>query len=201
MEENQIAQEYKKNNDNKLQNLLSKISIWHLIAFGVIGLIAYSITKNNTDPKVNYIIYGVLIAIILVLYFKPNEKKKLLPDYVVKEIAQEALNKKVREGREFAFDSKVFVTPYCHLVWENDMTTGQSGPIKWEVGFEELVHGSQYKKSGVVSIHCYDGFITGITHRPFGYTGMESRDRDLVPVGVVQGNIKTTDFGSPNSPR
>lgn len=193
--DNQIAEEYKKNNENRMQNLLSKISIVHLLIFGVILLIAYSVTKNNTDPKINYIIYGVLFVIILVLWFKPNKEKKLLPDHVVKEIAQEALNKKVREGKEFAFDSKVFVTPYCHLVYENDMASGTSGPIKWEVGFEELVNGSQYKKEGVISIHCYEGFVTGLKFLPFGYTGRESHDRDIIPVGVVQGNIKTTDFG------
>lgn len=195
--ENQIAEDYKKNSSNKVQDLLSKVTVVHLLVFGVIALIAYSVTKNNTDPKMNYIIYGILGIIILVLWFKPNKERKLLPDHVVKEIAQEALNRKVREGKEFAFDSKVFVTPYCHLVYENDMSTGTSGPIKWEVGFEELVNGSQYKKEGVVSVHCYEGFVTGIKFMPFGFSGREAHDRDIIPVGVVQGNVKTTEYGAP----
>ena len=198
--ENEIAEEYKKNNESKVKNLLSNISVVHLLVLGVIILIIISISKSNSDPKYNYVIYGVLVAVILVLYFKPSKEKKLLPDYVVKQIAQEALNKKIREGKEFSFDSKVFVTPYCTLKYENDMTTGTSGPVAWEVGFEELVEGSQYKKAGIVRVHPFEGFITGIKHLPFGYTGRESTDRvDIVPVGVVQGNIKTTDWGNPPS--
>jgi hypothetical protein len=193
--ENEIAEEYKKNKESKIKNLLANVSVVHLLIIGVIILIIVAISKNNTDPKYNYVIYGVLIAIILVLYFKPSKEKKLLPDYIAKQIAQEALNKKVKENKEFAFDSKVYVTPYCHLVYENDMTTGTSGPIKWEVGFEELKEGSQYKKQGVISIHPYEGFVTGIKMMPFGFSGRESHDRDIIPVGVVQGNIKTTDYG------
>ena len=193
--ENEIAEEYKKNNDSKIKNLLSNITIVHLLIIGVVILIIVSISKSTTDPKYNYVIFGVLIAIILVLYFKPSKERKILPDHVVKEIAQEALNRKVKENKEFAFDSKVYVTPYCHLVYENDMTNGTSGPVKWEVGFEELTEGSQYKKQGVISVHPYEGFITGIKYMPFGYTGREAHDRDIIPVGVVQGNMKTTDFG------
>jgi hypothetical protein len=196
--ENQIVEEYKKNNDNKLQNLLSNVSVVHLLMLGVVALIVYSVLKNNTDPKINYIIYGVMGIIILVLYFRPNKEKKLLPDYIVKQIAQEALNKKVREGKEFAFNSKVFVTPYCTLKYENDMTTGTSGPTSWEIGFEELIQGSQYKKAGIIRIHPFEGFVCGIKHLPFGYTGRETTDKvDIVPVGVVQGNVKTSDWGNP----
>ena len=50
-----------------------------------------------------------------------------------------------------------------------------------------MVEGTQYKKSGVVSIHCYDGFVTGIKFMPFGYTGRESHDISEVPVGIIQG--------------
>ena len=195
MEEDRIADEYKKNNEKRFQNLLTKINVFHLISVGVIVAILISMSKNSTDPKYNYIGYAVLIGTILVLYFKPPEGKKLLPDYIVKEIAQEALNRKVRIGKEFSFDSKVIVTPYCHLISENDMTTGKSGYVSWDVGFEELVSGSQYKKTGVISIHPHDGFITGIKSMTFGYDGTQSHNKDIVPVGVVMGNFKTTDFG------
>jgi hypothetical protein len=73
---------------------------------------------------------------------------------------------------------------------------GKGGYVHWDVGFEELVHGSQYKKQGVVSIHCYDGFITGLKNMPFGFSGRESHDVTEFPVGVVMGNVKTTDFGN-----
>lgn len=195
--EEQIAEEYKKNTEHRVTNLLSRVSVWHLVIFGVIGLIVYSMTKNQTDPKYNYIIYGVLIVIIAVLYFKPTKEKKLLPDYVVKQIAQEALNRKVREGKEFAFDSKVFVKPQCHLRYSDDLAEGFSGPIAWDVEFEELVHGTQYKRDGFVSLHPFDGVITAIFFTPFGFNPRESQNVKIIPVGVVQGTMKTSEFGQP----
>ena len=83
------------------------------------------------------------------------------------------------------------------MKYENDLISGTSGPTSWDVGFVEFVHGTRFKKDGVISIHPYLGIITGIDFRPLGYTGRESRDRDIIPVGVVQGNVKTTEFGKP----
>jgi hypothetical protein len=137
--EERIAEDYKKNSENRTKNLLARINIVHLLILGVIVLIIFSISKNTTDPKYNYVIYAVLIGIILVLYFKPSKEKRLLPDYIAKEIAQEALNKKVRDGIEFPYDSKVYVTPYCHLVWKDSVFDGNGGYVHWDIGFEELV--------------------------------------------------------------
>ena len=196
-----IAKEYKKSSGNRLTEFLAKISTGQVILFGIVIFILIAFNNNQgSDQKYTYAIYFILIGIIAVLYFKPAKEKRLLPDYVAKEIAQEALNLKVREGKEFSFDSKLFVTPYCHLKYENDLITGMSGPVGWDVGFIELVHGTQYKKEGVVSIHPYEGIVTGITFRPLGYTGMESRDKVIIPVAVVEGKIKTTDYGKPGSP-
>jgi hypothetical protein len=192
---NEIVEEYKKGNENRVNNLLSSVTPIHLIVFGVLVLIAYSITKNNKDTNMTYIIYAVLFGVIIVLLYKPSKEKRLLPREVVVRIVKEEAEKMRRMGVEFSFDSKIFVKPHCHLKYENDMTTGTSGPVSWEVGVDELVHGTQYKKTFVFFVHPYEGIITGVDERVFGFKGIESRDRDVVPVGVVQGNIKTTDFG------
>lgn len=194
--DNQIVEDYKKNNENRFKNLLSKVTVVHLLVIGVIALISYSIIKNSKDPKLNYIIYGIFIVIIIVLWFKPNKEKKLLPEHIVKEIAQEALNKKVREGKEFPFDSKVFVKPQCHLRYSDDLAEGFSGPVAWDIEFEELVYGTQYIRNGFVSIHCYEGFVTGIFFTPFGFSPKDSPNVKIIPVGVVQGTMKTSDFGN-----
>ncbi len=191
-----IAKTYVKNNESKLGTFLTQINTWHVIVFGIILLVLVSFSNNeNGDPKYNYVIYFILVGVISILYFKPNKERKLLPDSIVKKIAQEALDAKVREGKEFNFDSKVNVMSACHLKYENDMITGTSGPVAWEVGFIENVHGTKYEKEGVIRIHPYEGFVTGIAFYPLGYTGKESRDRDIIPVGVVQGSVKTTEFG------
>jgi hypothetical protein len=193
-----IAKEYTKQKDNKFKNFMSNISVAQVIIFGVILFIIIALNKNKTaDPKYNYVLYGILIVIILILYFKPSKDKILIPEPIAKQIAQEALNKKVKEGKEFSFDSIVKVMPACQLTYESDFMTGSSGPVSWDIGYIEYVHGSQYKKEGVISIHPYEGIVTGLREYPLGYTGRETKDVRVVPVGIVQGNMKTTDYGNP----
>jgi hypothetical protein len=190
-----LAKEYGKNKTDRFANFLSNINIAHIIIIGVIFFIIVAISGRAVNSKYLYVVIFILLGIIAVLYFKPSKEKKILPDYIVKKVAQEALNQKVREGEEFSYDSKVVVSPYCKLKYENDMHTGNSGPVAWDVGFIEFVQGSQYKKEGIISLHPYDGFVTGLEFRPLGYSGRESRDRDIIPVGIVEGKVKTTDFG------
>lgn len=195
--EDQIAKEWVNKNDNKWTNFLTRIGPGHIIVFGVIIFIIIAISKNQvTSNKYSILIYSVLVGIILVLMFKPNKEKKLLPEHVVKKIAQEALESKRREGVEIPQDSKVYVQPACHLKWNNDMQTGEYFPTAWEIGFIEKVHGSNYNRDGVISIHPFEGIVTGISWRPLGYTGLESRDKDIVPVFSV-GNKPRPDDSNP----
>jgi hypothetical protein len=192
-----IAKEYTQKKESKVKHLLSNVSTTQVIIFGGLAFVAIMLSNNkNADPRLNYVIYAVFIIIILVLLFKPSKEKVLLPEHIVKRIAQEALDRKVRDGKEFGFDSKVEVSPYCHLQWENDMMTGNIRPIAWDIGYIEHVNNSQYKKEGVIRIHPFEGTIIGLSEYPLGYSGRETHDKDIVPVGVVQGNVKTTDFGN-----
>lgn len=194
------AKEYAQKKESKFKNFISNISVGQVIIFGIVVFLIISFSKNKqANPAYNYVLYGILITIILILYFKPSKEKVLLPEHIVKQIAREIVKRKVMEGHEFSFDSRVEISAACHLKYENDMVTGTSGPVAWEVGFIEHVHNSNYKKEGVIRIHPYEGICTGISFYPLGYTGRESRDRDIVPVGVVPGSIKTTDFGQPGT--
>lgn len=195
----ELVREYRSQGENVAKNFFSNLGMGHVIIIGICLLILVAVFSNEEiNPRYNYVIMAVLVGFILVLFFKSPKEKRLLSRKVVIKIAQEEVNKMVRDGKEFSYDSKVIVGPACHLKYENDMMTGTSGPIAWDVGFMELVKGSQYKKEGVISLHPFEGIITGFDWRPLGYTGRESRDRDIVPVGIVEGSMKTTDFGKEN---
>ena len=191
-----IVKEYKKTSNTRFGDFLSNLGVGHILLIGLLLFFLVSMSDNpEVDPRQHYIIYFILGAIIVYLIYKPTAEKKILPEYVAKKIAQEALNEKVREGKQFSYASKVLVTGVCRLKYENDLISGTSGPVSWDIGFAESVRGSKYKKEGVISVHPYTGIVTGIEFRPLGYSGRESRDRDIVPVGVVEGKVKTTEFG------
>lgn len=192
-----IAENWKKENSRSVSSIFSQITTAKVVIIAVGLLILLAMSKGNSDPRYTYVIYGALIVIILVLYFKPMKEKKLLPEYIIKRIAKEELEKKRREGVEIAHDSRISPTLQCHLRYENDFITGSSGPVGWDVGFVELVHGTKYKKEGVISLHPYEGIVTGFKLMPLGYSGRESHDKDIIPVGVMQGTMKTTDYGPP----
>jgi len=192
-------EKYKSSKNTKVKDFFSNLGMGHVIIIGIclVGIIA--ITSNeNADPRYNYVAYAILIGVILVMFFKPNPEKTLLPKHIVIEAAQEEVNRMVRIGREFSYDSKVIAGPACRLNQENEGLSGSSGPISWDVGITEFVRGSQYKKEGVISIHPFKGIVMGFEWRLLGYTGRESRDRDIIPVGIVQGNMQPTDFGKDN---
>ena len=133
---------------------------------------------------------------ILVMYFKTDGTKKLLPRHIIIQIAQQELDLMIRVG-QFPFDSKVYVSPSCQTKYENDLITDSSGPVSYAVGFYELVHGSQFKRDFVMFLNPYDGNVTGINEMRLGYDGTQTRDVMKIPVGVIQGSFKTNEFGKP----
>jgi len=189
------VKEFRGKEENKISNFFSNIGIVHIVIVVVIVIILIKMGEGNTNPKYHYVIYFMLGAVILYLIYKPSkEKQEIIPRWLAEKKAQEELDRMVREGKCFTFDSKVYVVAAGRTNYENDLMTGTSGPVSWHIGFIELVHGSQYKKEGVISIHPYNGRVTGLEFRPLGYSGRESKDRDIIPVNVVQGSMKTTDF-------
>jgi len=184
--------------DTGIRNFMSNIKIAHIILFGFILLVIILIGNNKTiDPKYNWLMYGVLIAIIIYLYFKPNpDNRKLITREEAAEIAQEELNKMVRRGDNFSPDSKVYVTDSCSLCSFDNLAQGKSDYSHWEVGFVEKVKGSNFDKDGVIKIHAYDGIVTGVKKAPLGYDGTQSIDRvKTIPVAVFQGSIDSTEVG------
>jgi len=187
--------------EDRTAKFLSKVSVVHLVIIGILFLGLVVVSRSKTDPIYNYIIFGILVAIIALLYFKPSKGKNIIPEWLAKKKALAALERKRREGSEIAFDSKVLVMPQCQLTWKDDMITGDSVPTGWDIGFKELIHGSKYSKEGVITLNPYTGEVTGICWMPFGYSGTEKATRvKIVPVGVlgtVQGGVNPKDFKNP----
>ena len=192
-----IVKEYQSKNRNIFKNFLDNIKPGHLFIFAIIVIILIKITSNpNIDIRYHYVIYAFLIGVIILIASKSSNKKVLLDKSIVMKIAQEELNRMVNEGSEFAYDSKVYLSGKCNLLFTDNMATGYADYTSWDVGFVEQVQGSQYKKDGVIRIHPYTGIILGIIDMPLGYTGKEKRDKEIIPVGIVMGTQKTTDIAS-----
>ncbi|GAH03481.1 unnamed protein product, partial [marine sediment metagenome] len=109
---------------------------------------------------------------------------KLIPEHIIKQIASEALEKKRLKGEEMPFDAKIRVSLIAESIYETDIYTGTSGIIKREVGFELIRKG--YKQTGVIGVHPYNGTILGIRWEKLGYTGKETKDKIIIPVGLVE---------------
>jgi hypothetical protein len=189
----EIAQDFQKK--ERGINFLAKLTPSQIIIFGVLVIVVLAINKSKSiDPRYNYVIYGILVVIILVLWFKPPTDLKLIPEYKIKQIAQYELDRKVRAGIEFPFDSKVHVAGPCVLKRQDDMIQ-DSTPVGWDVGVIERVHGSSYLKEYIIQVHHFTGAVQGLKFLPFGFSGTESIDKTkVIAVGLIQGNIKTPDF-------
>jgi len=196
-----IARDYQRKNNDGVRNLLANTSVVHLlIFFGAIALIFYISSQKDADPKWNWLMYGFLVVIILVLYFKQGPTKRLLPRGEVVKIANAELQQMVREGKEIAYDSRVYITKISDLKSKDDLAGGWSGYTHYEVGFVEMVHGSQFKKDGIIKIHAYDGTILGIHDAPLGFSGNESASTvRTIPVAVFQGSIGSDDVAKDGS--
>lgn len=195
---NPIVEDYKKRNNSLFKNFISNLSTGKIIVLVVVVLLVIMLSKS-ADRRFTFVIYGGLVIIILYLLFKPSGEKILLNLETAKAVAQDYLERLRVQGREIAHDSKIEVMPVGQTCYTNDLVTGQSGPTAIDIGFTEYVNGTSFKKDGVLSIHPYDGTITGMSWMPLGYTGREKTTvTKIVPVGVmnIQGGTNTSDFKS-----
>lgn len=192
---NPIVKEYRSKNKNFLKSFMSNIGLGHILLFGIIGIILIKVISSpNVDPRYNYIIYGTLIGIIIIISSKSNKERIRIDRQTATRIALEEANYMKNQGKEFAYDSKIYSSGRCKCRFTDNMATGYADYTSWDIGIVEHVHGSQYKKDYVISIHPYEGIILGIVEMPLGYTGKEKKDKEIIPVGVVMGTQKTTDI-------
>lgn len=180
--ENLMSWEKKKN--SKWAKVSKQIKPFHVIGiFLLIFLGQYWVSTGKIQG--NYF-WGITIAfcmLFLFLMYRETNEPKLIPEHIIKQIAYDALEKKRARGIEIPFDAKVKVTLAGEGIYEQDMVSRTSGTIRRDVGFEIIRKG--YKKKGVIGIHPYNGIILGIRWEALGYTGKETKDRVIIPVGVL----------------
>ncbi|MEK6878153.1 MAG: hypothetical protein AABY22_01020 [Nanoarchaeota archaeon] len=190
-----LVEEYRKKHNSIFNNFINNLSYGGIIIISIIILVLIMLSKNS--KRFSSIMIAMLLIIILYLAFKPSKIKILLDLETAGAQAQEYLERMRVDGRKIDFDSKIEVMPVGQDCYKMDTITGESAVISIDIGFCEYVHGSQYKKEGVVSVHPYDGTITGMSYMPLGYTGRERTTvTKIVPVGVmnIQGGTNTSDF-------
>lgn len=177
--------EWEKKKHSKWSAFSKKIKPIHVLGILIIlSLGNYWVTTGKIDTN---LFWGIIIAIgffALFLLYKEDTEQKLIPEHIIKQIAQEALERKRTLGIEIPFDCKVRVTLVGEGIWEQDLISGTSGMIRRDVGFEVIRKG--YVKKGVMGVQPYNGTILGLRWEIFGYTGKESKDRIIVPVEVIK---------------
>jgi len=177
--------DWEKSKNSRWSRVSKQIKPVHVI--GILLIIFIGNYFVSTGKIANNLFWGIVIAfsvLFIFLMFRETNEPKLIPEHIIKQIAQEALDKKRLLGIEIPFDSRVRVTLVGEGIWEQDMISGTSGMIKRDVGFE--VRRKGYIKKGVIGIHPYNGIILGIRLEKFGYTGKESKDRIIIPVSVLE---------------
>ena len=183
--------EWERQKNSRWNKVSKQIKPFHVLGVLVIFAIGNSLV---TSGKINNTFFwGVAVAfgiLFLFLMFRETAEQKLIPEHIIKQIAQNALENKRRQGIEVPFDAKVKVNLVGESIWEQDFISRTSGVIKREVGFEVIRKG--YKKKGVIGIHPYNGTILGLRWEQFGYSGKETKDRTIIPAGVVS---------NPNNPQ
>lgn len=176
--------EWEENKNSRWNRVSKQIRAGHVI--GVILLLAlgnYWVTSGKIDSGVFWGMVLAFVVVIIFLTFRANPEPQLIPEHVIKQIAQEALEKKKRIGIEIPFDAKVRVTLVGEGIYEQDFVSRTSGLIRRDVGFEITRKG--YVKKGVMGVHPYSGIILGIRWEKLGYTGKESKDRTIIPAGII----------------
>jgi hypothetical protein len=183
--EEQDYNEWKNKSDSKFSGLSGKFKPVHLI--GIVGAFFvfyyfYTIGKIN-----NYTMLGGVVlvgGIILLMAFKPNGEKKLLPEHVIKRIVLEAVLRKKLAGIEVPHDAKIETALEVKSVRESDFTNNSTGIVSRQVGLKIIQKG--YIKKYIVFVEPYNGTILDFREAKLGFIhDYFSKDKKVYPVSVV----------------
>lgn len=176
---------WEKKQNSRWTKISQQVKAVHVLL--IVGLIFFAVWMYNTQKLSREAILAIVVPfgiLILFLMYRETSTPKLIPEHIIKQIAQDALERKRTIGIEIPFDCKVRVTLVGEGIYETDMYTGTSGIIKREVGFEVIKHG--LRKTGVLGIQPFNGTILGIRFERMGYDGKGTPNRILIPVGFVE---------------
>lgn len=180
--------EWKRKEDGPLKRFSKKINVGQFIAGILFICFGYYLVSTGKLPNGTFWMFAAAIVFIVIfILIKDGKDKKLIPEQVIKEIAQRALERKRREGIEIPSDYQVKVLPQCKLIYSTNYNfDGISKPINWDVGFQISKGG--FKKIGVIRINPFDGTNLGIRFESLGYSGKESESFVVIEAEVKKGN-------------
>jgi len=188
LDERRDYKDWERKNSSGWSKLSKQIKPIHVVLLPLLILAAnFAYSSGKISKTMAIVIVIPFIVLIMFLIYRESSTPKLIPEHIIKQIAQDALERKRIRGIEIPFDSRVRVTLVGEGVYETDMYTGTSGIIRRDVGFEVIKKG--LRKTGVIGVHPYNGTILGIRWERMGYTGKESKDRILLPVGFIERKI------------
>jgi hypothetical protein len=185
-EEKKEYDKWKSDKTSWSRKVASSINAWHLIGFFllVVGG-SWAMTSGKIKPSFFYVSLVLAIVVIIFMAYKGPAGKRLIPEHIIKQIVQEALENKRRIGIEIPFDAEVRVMLQGEPKWEQDLTNDTSGMTRRNVGFEVSKKG--YRKKGICGVSPFSGEIMGFEFLSTGYTGRESRETvKIVPVGTFE---------------
>lgn len=176
--------EENKKRESTLNRVSRKIKPWHIILIIAIFILGNYLNKTGQVKSQWFWGFVILISVVTVfLLYRESGERRLIPEHIIKEICQRALERKRQQGIEIPFDCKIHVLLQTGAIYETDLNTSEHGVIKREVGFEIVKKG--YRRTGVISVQPYTGDILDIRWEKLGYSGKESKDRTIVPVALA----------------
>lgn len=176
---------WEKKQNSSWNKISKKVQPVHLLGvFFVVFLGNYWVSTGTISTQLFLTMVISIGLLFLFLMFRETNEPKLIPEHIIKQIATDSLEKKRISGQEIPFDYKIKINVVGEGIWEQDLISGTSGIIRRDVGFELRKKG--YRKVGVIGIHPYTGHILGIRWERLGYSGKETKDRTIVPVGVIE---------------
>ncbi len=188
-------QEQQKKESKPFSKITRNLNVFHIII--IVGIIilgwwAVSTGKINGTLMAGGIVF-IILGVLFFLYKKPDDKKEI-PEPIMKEIIQNALNKKKGKEEGIPFDCTVRVMLQNNSIYQTNLITGKEGAVR-DVGFQVIRFG--YRRTGVVGANSYTGNIGQIRWEPLGYSGKGEKAYRTV---VVPFNTVDVPDKQPNKP-
>jgi hypothetical protein len=173
--------EWEKSQNSMLTNFVKQVSPAHIIGlFALVIMGIYLITTKVANQK--WILGAIALVVVVMLFRREKAKeKKPIPENVIKIITQRLMDRKI--GIEYQNGTKIELNGYCKLRYQGEWG-GFYMPWKWEVGVT-ITETNGLRRTVLVILEPYEGFITGIVEKPAGYKGDESTDiKVIIPTQV-----------------
>lgn len=163
---------WEKNRNSAWTNFKKSMTPVTVFAFLALFILGYwMFTTSKVNPNVSMLVMGAVVVVILMRGSKKIEKEQI-PENIAKGIVESLMRRKI--GIEYPHGTQIFVMDVCSTRYEGEW--GQPfRPWKWEVGVL-VIYPDGLRRTKLVRLHPYDGYLTKITEESAGYSGQDSKD-------------------------